>query len=51
MEKKTMAVVEQPTKEVMPTNVSDSPIGIGLCIAVFIFVGAYFLWTKYGKDK
>jgi hypothetical protein len=51
MDKKTVAVVEQPTKvEVVPAQ-EDSMLGISIAIIGFIAIGAWFIYKKCTKEK
>ena len=51
MDKKTVAVVEQPTKaEVIPAQ-EDSMLGISIAIIGFIAICAWFIYRKYTKGK
>tara|TARA_R100001163_G_C4992452_1_gene144542 strand:+ start:468 stop:662 length:195 start_codon:yes stop_codon:yes gene_type:complete len=45
-------VVEQPSSvEIGPVKVTDDNITVCIVIAVFLFVGAYFIWTRFRKGK
>ncbi len=51
MDKKTVAVVEQPAKvEVVPA-LEDSMLGISLAIIGVIAIGAWYFYRKYTKGK
>jgi|TARA_R110000824_G_scaffold42966_10_gene125871 hypothetical protein len=51
MDKKTVAVVEQPAKvEVVPAQ-EDSMLGISLAIIGVIAIGAWYFYRKYTKGK
>ena len=51
MDKKTVAVVEQPTKvEVVPAQ-EDSMLGISIAIIGVIAIGAWYFYRKYTKGK
>ena len=51
MDKKTVAVVEQPTKvETKPVQ-EDSMLGISIAIIGVIAIGAWYFYRKYTKGK
>ena len=51
MDKKTVAVVEQPAKvETKPVQ-EDSSLGIGIAIIGVIAIGAWYFYRKYTKGK
>ena len=51
MDKKTVAVVEQPAKvETKPVQ-EDSSLGIGIAIIAAICIGAWVIYRKYKKEQ